>query len=118
MVPLQSCLWKDLVLKQRVEDRVIRVATVDTSHGDGELEVFELMGANVYCVLEVVCEQEERGCVFEAALAEECIGVLERGGLPARVGEVVLQKSGSAGLFSVPSCHAPQAEEDGFLLKG
>ena len=67
------------------------IAAVNASNGDGELKIFELVRADVDGVLDMVCKEEESGCVFKAAFAEESIGIFEGGGLPARFCKVVFQ---------------------------
>jgi hypothetical protein len=54
---------EDLLLEQPAEDRA-RVAFVDARDRDGQLQVFELVEADVDGVVQVVGEEEEGGRVF------------------------------------------------------
>jgi hypothetical protein len=53
---------EDLLLEQPAEDRA-RVAFVDARDRDGQLQVFELVEADVDGVVQVVGEEEEGGRV-------------------------------------------------------
>jgi hypothetical protein len=62
-VSFLGCDAEHLLLEKPAEDGA-RVALVDARHGDGELQVFELVEADVDCVVEVVGEEEEGRGVF------------------------------------------------------
>ena len=62
-VPFLRGDGQDLFLEQSAEHGAV-VAFVDARHGNGELQIFELVEADVDRVVEVVGEEEEGGGVF------------------------------------------------------
>ena len=53
-----------------------------------------------------------------SALAEESVCILQRGGFPFLVLEIVRKKSNGGSLFPIPRSHSPQSLQYRFLPKG
>lgn len=65
------------------------ITAVDSCDCNSELCIAELVVQNLYCVLEMISEQEECSCILKPSSTQKGIGIFERGDLPSLFLEVI-----------------------------